>query len=61
MLWNGTDEDGVLKLAADFVANYYHMLVSDKYAEALYLYKEDAVLSRGSEGSVAISTKVRRG
>jgi hypothetical protein len=49
--------DGVLNLAGEFVASLYTLIVSDSYLEATYLYKEDAVVSRGAEGAAATVIK----
>lgn len=51
--------EGVLKLAGEFVANFYHLIVSDQFADVIHLYKEDAVVTRGTEGAKASSPKVR--
>ena len=51
--------EGVLKLAGEFVSNFYHLVVSDQFSDAIHLYKEDAVVTRGSEGHKAITPKVR--
>ena len=52
--------DGVLKLAGEFVANFYHLIVSDQHADIVHLFKEDAVVTRGSEGAEAAYVKVCR-
>lgn len=52
--------EGVLKLAGEFVSNFYHLIVGDQFLDAIHLYKEDAVVTRGVEGAHAVIKKVRR-
>lgn len=56
---NLTAIEGVLTLAGEFVSSFYHTVVSEHYKEALYLYKDGATVTHGSEGAAAILSKVR--
>lgn len=52
-----TDSEAVLKLAGDFVHNYYGLIVGEQFKKVIHLYKEEAVVSFGAGGTLAHGAK----